>query len=150
MWVELRTEQLLDHLEPFLEEGGCILDWHSCEIFPERLIDLVVVLRCDHSTLWSRLEKRCALLFRSEATLTRWYSDYSLEKIQENNQAEIMQTVLEEARSAYAPEIVVELQSDTPDDVDANLDRVLLWCHQWQQDQGSVEERPRVVDQPER
>jgi hypothetical protein len=39
-------------------QGGVILDWHTCEIFPERWADLVVVLRCHHSTLWERLEKR--------------------------------------------------------------------------------------------
>ena len=50
--------QLLDELEPLASTGGLILDWHTCEIFPERWADLVVVLRCDHSLLWERLEKR--------------------------------------------------------------------------------------------
>lgn len=43
-------------------EGGKILDWHSCDLFPERWLDLVVVLRCDHTLLWERLEKRYRLL----------------------------------------------------------------------------------------
>lgn len=51
--------QLLDELEPLVAEGGLIIDWHTCELFPERWPDLVVVLRCDHSLLWERLEKRC-------------------------------------------------------------------------------------------
>ena len=51
--------QLLDELEPLASAGGVILDWHTCEIFPERWADLVVVLRCDHTKLWERLEKRC-------------------------------------------------------------------------------------------
>lgn len=38
--------------------GGLILDWHSVEAYPERWIDLVVVLRCNHELLWKRLEKR--------------------------------------------------------------------------------------------
>ena len=50
--------QLLDELEPLASEGGIILDWHTCEIFPERWADLVVVLRCDHTKLWERLENR--------------------------------------------------------------------------------------------
>jgi adenylate kinase len=50
--------QLLDELEPLASSGGLVLDWHTCEIFPERWIDLVVVLRCDHTLLWDRLEAR--------------------------------------------------------------------------------------------
>lgn len=41
-----------------IAEGGIILDWHTCDIYPERWPDLVVVLRCDHTLLWERLEKR--------------------------------------------------------------------------------------------
>lgn len=61
MWL-----QLLDELEIVQKAGGKILDWHTCDIFPERWIDLVVVLRCDHELLWSRLEKR--FVDRREAT----------------------------------------------------------------------------------
>ncbi|KAJ2919002.1 hypothetical protein MD484_g1402, partial [Candolleomyces efflorescens] len=53
-------DKLLDELEPIVAEGGIILDWHTCEIFPERWPDLVIVLRCDHSKIWERLEKRSA------------------------------------------------------------------------------------------
>lgn len=48
-----------------MSKGGVILDWHTCEIFPERWADLVVVLRCDHSILWERLEKRFVVFFLS-------------------------------------------------------------------------------------
>lgn len=67
-------EQLLDALDPLFpslasasdpssdpsasSKGGVILDYHTCDIFPERWVDLVVVLRCDHSVLWERLEAR--------------------------------------------------------------------------------------------
>ncbi|EAU92856.1 hypothetical protein CC1G_03643 [Coprinopsis cinerea okayama7 len=54
-------DKLLDELELIVEEGGVILDWHTCEIFPERWPDLVVVLRCDHGKLWERLEQRLDL-----------------------------------------------------------------------------------------
>lgn len=57
--------QLLDELEPLASAGGVILDWHSCEIFPERWADLVVVLRCDHTLLWERLEGRCVQAHKS-------------------------------------------------------------------------------------
>ncbi|KAK7058836.1 factor activating pos9 [Paramarasmius palmivorus] len=116
-------DRLLDELEPLVAEGGVVLDWHSCEVFPERWADLVVVLRCDHSQLWDRLEKR----------------GYPLKKIQENNEAEIMQVVLEEARSSYPEEIVVELKSETMEDIEANVARIVEWITAWkaQRDQES-------------
>lgn len=54
----LINAQVIDELEPLAAEGGLILDWHTCDPFPERWIDLVVVLQCDHTQLWDRLEKR--------------------------------------------------------------------------------------------
>ncbi|KAF9068083.1 AAA domain-containing protein [Rhodocollybia butyracea] len=113
-------DKLLDELEPVIAEGGVILDWHTCEIFPERWPDLVVVLRCEHSQLWDRLEKR----------------SYSLKKIQENNEAEIMQVVLEEARSSYPAEIVVELQSQSTEDLEANVARIVDWIKSWRKERG--------------
>ncbi|KIY45446.1 P-loop containing nucleoside triphosphate hydrolase protein [Fistulina hepatica ATCC 64428] len=114
-------DRLLDELETLVADGGVILDWHSCELFPERWIDLVVVLRCDHTLLWERLEKR----------------NYPLKKIQENNEAEIMQVVLEEARDSYAPEIVVELKSEGSDDLESNVARIVRWVEAWQRDHPS-------------
>jgi len=114
-------DKLLDELEPLVSAGGIILDWHTCEIFPERWADLVVVLQCDHSKLWERLEKR----------------GYPLKKIQENNEAEIMQIVLEEARSSYPPEIVVELKSEGTEDMEANISRMVEWIINWKRDHGS-------------
>jgi len=55
------TPKLLDELEPLASEGGIILDWHTCEVFPERWADLVIVLRCNHTLLWERLEERHVL-----------------------------------------------------------------------------------------
>ncbi|KAH9486789.1 Adenylate kinase isoenzyme 6-like protein [Psilocybe cubensis] len=112
-------DRLLDELEPIVAEGGIILDWHSCEVFPERWPDLVVVLRCDHSKLWERLEKR----------------GYPLKKIQENNEAEIMQVVLEEARSSYPSQIVIELQSETMEHLETNVARIVEWIKQWSANQ---------------
>lgn len=63
-------------------------------------------------------------------------SGYALNKIQENNEAEIMQTVLEEARSSYAEEIVVELNSETPEDMESNVERMVQWVANWRQQKG--------------
>lgn len=77
----------------------------------------MVVLRCDHALLWTRLEKRA----------------YSAEKIEENNTAEIMQVVLEDARASYAEEIVVELSSENPQQVESNVARIVAWISNWKQ-----------------
>jgi adenylate kinase len=42
--------------------------------------------------------------------LTSYHRGYPLKKIQENNEAEIMNVVLEDAREGYAEEIVVPLR----------------------------------------
>ena len=65
-----------------------------------------------------------------------YFSDYSLKKIQENNESEIMQVVLEEARSSYANEIIVELNSDSTDDLENNVERIIQWIQNWKADHG--------------
>jgi len=64
--------------------------------------------------------------------LTSHYSGYPLKKIQENNEAEIMNVVLEEAREAYAEEIVIPLQSECTGDLESNVSRVVQWMEAWQ------------------
>jgi adenylate kinase len=50
--------QLLDAMEDEVAQGGCIIDWHACDLFPERWVDLVVVLRTDSTVLYDRLKSR--------------------------------------------------------------------------------------------
>lgn len=38
-----------------------------------------------------------------------------------------MQVLLDEAQENYKPEIVIELQSNTPEDAEANIQRLLQW-----------------------
>lgn len=51
-------EQLLDAIEDDAKAGGCIIDWHACDLFPKSWIDLVVVLRADSATHYDRLKAR--------------------------------------------------------------------------------------------
>lgn len=46
-----------------------------------------------------------------------------------------MQVVLDEARSSYAEEIVVELQSETSEDMEANVGRIVEWITNWLKNQ---------------
>ncbi|KAJ1546778.1 hypothetical protein HK096_004741, partial [Nowakowskiella sp. JEL0078] len=90
----LDEDKVVDELEDAMQEGGKIVDHHGCDFFPERWFDLVIVLRTDNTVLYPRLERR----------------NYSVKKITENIQCEIMQVVLEEARDSYSENVVVELQ----------------------------------------
>ncbi|KZV12057.1 FAP7 [Saccharomyces cerevisiae] len=108
-------DKLLDMLEPLLRQGNSIVDWHVNDVFPERLIDLVVVLRCDNSNLYSRLHAR----------------GYHDSKIEENLDAEIMGIVKQDAVESYEPHIVVELQSDTKEDMVSNVSRIVAWEKMW-------------------
>jgi len=42
--------------------------------------------------------------------------------------------LLEEAREAYDPEIVVELTSNTSEEMETNVDRIEAWLKQWKED----------------
>ena len=62
--------------------------------------------------------------------------NYPLQKIQENNDAEIMQVVLEDARESYPAEAIVELTSEEATDVEENVDRIKAWIDQWRSERG--------------
>lgn len=59
---------------------------------------------------------------------------YPEAKLQENLDSEIMEVLLQEARDSYDEEMVVELTSNTSDDMDTNVDRVEAWLKQWKLD----------------
>jgi len=116
----LDEDKLLDLMESMFQECadnnmGIVADYHSCELFPERWFDLVLVLRTNTDILYDRLEKR----------------GYNEKKRSENLEAEIMQVVLEEARESYDLEIVHEVPSNTVEDMESNVERCRLWIEQW-------------------
>lgn len=111
----LDEDRLLDELEDELEAGGVVVEYHAAELFPERWFDLVLVLRCDNTVLYGRLESR----------------SYPEKKLRENVEAEIMQVILDEARESYAEEIVVELPSSSIEDIESNVARTIGWLQAW-------------------
>ncbi|TGO60111.1 hypothetical protein BCON_0038g00260 [Botryotinia convoluta] len=122
-WI-VDEDKLLDEIEEDVKQGGYIIDWHACELFPKSWIDLVVVLRVDSTLLYDRLKAR----------------NYPEAKLQENLDAEIMEVLLDEARESYDEEIVVELRSDTSDEVESNVERVEAWVKQWKKDHAEDEQ----------
>jgi len=103
-------------MENAAKEGtGVVADFHMTDLFPERYFDLVLVLRTNTEILFDRLTAR----------------GYSEKKRSENMQAEIMQVILDEAREAYAVEIVHDVPSNTPEDMESNVSRMQEWARQW-------------------
>ena len=45
-----------------------------------------------------------------------------------------MQVLLQEARDSYDEEIIVELKSDTTDQMESNVERVEEWVKTWRKD----------------
>lgn len=111
----LDEDKVNDHLEDIIEEGGFIVDHHSCDFFPQRWFDLVIVLQTDNTMLFDRLKNR----------------GYSDKKITENVQCEIMNVVAEEAHEAYDPQIIKMLKSNDTDDMENNVSSIVAWAQQY-------------------
>ncbi|KAK4164865.1 POS9-activating factor FAP7 [Cladorrhinum sp. PSN259] len=119
-WI-VDEDKLLDAIEDDVKQGGYIIDWHACDLFPKSWIDLVVVLRADTQTLYDRLSAR----------------KYPEVKLQENLDSEIMDVLIQEARDSYDEEIVVELQSNDADEMESNVDRIESWFKSWKENNAS-------------
>ncbi|KAI4278893.1 MAG: hypothetical protein LQ337_000703 [Flavoplaca oasis] len=116
-WI-VDEDKVLDAIEEEVKLGGYLIDWHACDLFPESWIDLVIVLRSDSTVLYDRLKAR----------------NYSEQKLQENMDAEIMEVLLDEAREAFDEDLIIELQSNSSDDMEANIARIQTWAEQWTRD----------------
>lgn len=79
---------------------------------------MVIVLRTDSAKLYDRLTAR----------------HYPERKLQENMDVEIMEVLLDEARSSYDEEIIIELQSNDIEDIEINADRAERWLINWKRD----------------
>jgi len=111
----LNEDRVMDELEPRMADGGAILEYHGCDFFPERWFDAVFVLRTDNTILYDRLKAR----------------GYHEDKIRNNVQCEIFQTILEEASDAYNTDIVHQLTSNNDKDMEDNIQTVKQWTVSW-------------------
>uniref|UniRef100_A0A182QZT9 Adenylate kinase isoenzyme 6 homolog n=1 Tax=Anopheles farauti TaxID=69004 RepID=A0A182QZT9_9DIPT len=119
----LDEDRLLDYLEPLMQHGGNVVEYHSSEFFPERWFAAVYVIRCSTSLLYDRLQAR----------------DYGKHKIKSNMECEIFQIPLDEARDAYRKEIIYELVSDTEEDLVTNVQQIRDWLEQWKAKQNKAQ-----------
>lgn len=148
--------QLLDAIEDEVLQGGYLIDWHACDLFPKSWIDLVVVLRCPSTPVhYDRLSTRyfsfltahdTCFVFTLSIPLLRFLRkdylanggrcrEYPRTKLQENLDAEIFGVLLEEARESFEQEIVIELDSEKDDDVESNCARISTWVESWKRTQ---------------
>uniref|UniRef100_A0A7S3IMH2 Adenylate kinase isoenzyme 6 homolog n=1 Tax=Strombidium inclinatum TaxID=197538 RepID=A0A7S3IMH2_9SPIT len=106
---EFDEDMVCDYLEPLMSgKGGIILEFHSCDFFPERWFQMIVLLRCNNTELYDRLKER----------------GYKEEKITENIECEIFGELAEEVKSSYKPEITLELSSEKVDDMEENIVKI--------------------------
>ncbi|VEL06841.1 unnamed protein product [Protopolystoma xenopodis] len=54
----LDDDRVIDQMEPQMYSGGQIVEYHSCDYFPERWFDAVFVLRTSNEFLYPRLKQR--------------------------------------------------------------------------------------------
>lgn len=88
-----------------MESGGNIVEYHSCELFPERWFQAVYVVTCDNTLLFDRLTDR----------------GYNPKKLQSNIECEIFRECMNEAMESYDPAIVNELKGETMVDLDKSI-----------------------------
>ncbi|MBI2111961.1 AAA family ATPase [Candidatus Woesearchaeota archaeon] len=92
-FIALMTRLKEEHGFKKKGEVGIILDSHIAHLLPKRLIDFCIILTCsDLKVLERRLKKR----------------KYSLQKIRDNLEAEIMQVCLLEAKEKGYKVIVID------------------------------------------
>lgn len=90
--------------------------------------DLITAVGLKSQKLQKKIQLKCDQIFVFFAR------GYTGKKLQDNVQCEIFQTIYEEAMEAYKPEIVHQLPSNEPEDLERNLDQISQWIEQWMKD----------------
>ena len=108
-------DAIVDGLEEAMSNGRVILETHCIDYLPERWFSLVLLLTCDNSILYSRLQGR-------------GYSDF---KVSENVTAEIMRVIASEAYECYASDIILEKTSNSLEELEATVEQVSNIVESW-------------------
>lgn len=104
----MHEDDVLDQLEPLMTEGAILLEHHSCDWFPQRWIQMVVVTTATTEALYDRLTAR----------------NYVESKVRENVQAEIMMVCKEEAVQSYPDIKLIELDCTLHEMLPRNVETV--------------------------
>jgi len=106
---EFNEDKVLDALE-CVKDGGYIVDFHTADFFPEHWFKLVVLLRCNNTELYDRLNQR----------------GYKEKKITENIECEIMDVLADEVKNSYSSSRIIELNNEKIDDMQDNIQKIVL------------------------
>lgn len=60
-----------------------------------------------------------------------FFRGYRGRKLDENIQCEIFETILEEAKESYLPSIVFEMKSNTPQEMEKNIETITDHLREW-------------------
>ena len=63
---------------------------------------------------------------------------YSTKKLSDNVECEIMAVIRDEATESYEENIVHELPSNTYEDTESNLSRILCWIENWKKNNDMI------------
>lgn len=106
---EFDDDMTLDEIEPSVIKGGVILDFHTSDFFPDDWVNLVILLRCNNTVLYDRLQER----------------QYTEKKINENITCEIMEVTADEVKETFAKDKIIELKSEQLEDMEKNIEIVM-------------------------
>lgn len=102
-------KHLQKHLAAQSGYDHCILETHTVTAVPRDATSLVIVLTCRTDVLYDRLMAR----------------GYSKAKVDENMECEIMRIVLEEAHGRFPSSTILELPSNTDEDLQDNIEDIM-------------------------
>ncbi|XP_006839511.1 PREDICTED: adenylate kinase isoenzyme 6-like [Chrysochloris asiatica] len=108
----LDEDRVIDELENQMKKGGVIVDYRGCDFFPDYWFYTVFVWRTDNSILYKRFEMA-----------------YNEKKLQDNIQCENFQVIYEEVTASYS-EVVCQLLSSNPEDIENKINHILKWIEQ--------------------
>lgn len=102
-------DKLLALLLPTLRENKLnIIETIHADVIPSDIVDWVFVCRTDNTKLYDRLKAR----------------NYNPEKMDNNLQAEIFQTILDEASECFGSSIISELTNNDDNDLERNVSEI--------------------------
>jgi len=106
---EYDEDMVCDELEPLIQQGGKIVEFHSSDFLPQSWFKYVILLRANNTELYDRLVER----------------GYSQPKITENIECEILNVTHDEVYEAYKREQILELESNNAEQMESNIETLI-------------------------